>query len=239
VSLSTVISNTTALTGTGGNPNLKPVKSDNLDMALEWYFAPGGSVTGTVFGRKFDGYVQPTFQDQVFGGNTYRINRPGNTGNGHLTGMEVGYQQFYDKLPGALGGFGLQTNATFMNGKTEDVTTGQDRTITGVSKWAFNVIGLYERGSWSGRLAYNWRSKFPDSYAFASNPSGVYDIYVADTAQMDGSLAYRFNPHFTFTFEVVNLLDTEFNDYFNDPDLYPRDTRRYDRTYEVGFRASF
>jgi len=239
VSLSTVVSNTTSLTGTGGNPNLKPVKSDNLDVALEWYFAPAGSITGTVFGRKFDGYVQPTFEDQVFGGNTYRINRPGNTGNGHLTGAEVGYQQFYDQLPGLLGGLGLQTNATFMNGKTEDITTGLDRTITGVSKWAFNVIGLYERGPWSGRLAYNWRSKFPDAYAFAVNPSGTYDIYVDDTAQMDGSLAYRFNPHFTFTFEVVNLLDTEFNDYFNDPNLYPRDTRRYDRTYEVGFRASF
>jgi iron complex outermembrane receptor protein len=38
---------------------------------------------------------------------------------------------------------------------------------------------------------------------------------------------------------VVNLLDTEFKDYFNDKNLYPRDTRRYDRTYEVGFRASF
>jgi hypothetical protein len=26
---------------------------------------------------------------------------------------------------------------------------------------------------------------------------------------------------------------------FNDKNLYPRDTRRYDRTYEFGVRASF
>jgi TonB-dependent receptor len=239
VTLSTVVSNTTGLTGAGGNPNLKPVKSDNLDVALEWYFAQAGSLTGTVFARKFDGYVQPGFEDQDFGGLTYRIARPANTGSGKLKGMEVAYQQFYDWLPGILGGLGLQTNATYSSGTTEDVVTGQDKTIAGVSKWAFNVIGLYERGAWSGRLAYNWRSHFPDGYAFAINPSGTYDLNVDDTAQMDGSVSFKLNPNFTFTFEVVNLLDTEFRDYFNDKDLYPRDTRRYDRTYELGFRARF
>jgi TonB-dependent receptor len=239
VSLSTIVSNTTGLTGSGGNPNLKPVESDNLDLALEWYFADAGSLTVTAFGRKFDGYVQPTFEDQTFAGNVYRISRPGNTGSGRLTGVEVAYQQFYDRLPGPLAGLGLQLNVTYMDGETEDVDTGEDRTITGVSDLAYNIIGLYELERWSGRLAYNWRSDFVDAYAFAANPSGVYDIYVDDTAQMDGSLSFHVNDNFTLTFEAVNILDTEFTDYFNDKNLYPRDTRRYDRTYEFGFRANF
>jgi iron complex outermembrane recepter protein len=196
-------------------------------------------VTTTVFARQFEGYVQPSFENQVFGGLTYRIARPGNTGKGELTGIELAYQQFYDWLPGILGGLGLQTNVTYTDGKTEDLATGEDVTITGVSEWSFNIIGLYERGPWSGRLAYNWRSQFPDAYAFATNPSGTYDIFVDKTAQADGSLAYRLNSNFTLTFEVINLLDTEFKDYFNDKDLLPRDTRRYDRTYEIGFRARF
>jgi TonB-dependent receptor len=239
VSISTVVSNTTALTGNGGNPNLKPVKSDNADVALEWYFAKAGSLTGTIFGRKFDGYVQPSFENQTFGGLVYRIARPGNTGSGELKGVEVAYQQFYDWLPGVLGGLGLQANVTYSDGTTEDVATGRDRTITGVSDWTYNIIGLYERNSWSGRLAYNWRSKFIDTYAFAANSTGSYDINVAPTAQMDGSVSYKLNDNFTFTLEGVNLLDTKFKDYFNDSYLYPRDTRRYDRTYELGFRASF
>ena len=239
VSLSTVVSNTTSLTGTSGNPTLKPVTSDNLDVALEWYFAQAGSVTATAFGRKFDGYLQPSFINQTYGGNDYRINRPGNTGSGRLTGLEVAYQQFYDGLPAILSGLGLQANVTYMDGKTEDVETGRDKTITGVSDWSYNLVGLYERNSWSGRLAYNWRSKFVDAYAFAANASGVYDIIVAPTAQMDGSISFEVNDNFTVTFEGVNLLDTKFKDYFNDSYLYPRDTRRYDRTYELGFRASF
>jgi TonB-dependent receptor len=240
VSLSTVVSNTTnGLTGTGGNPNLKPVKSDNLDVALEWYFAPAGSITATAFGRKFEGYVQPSFEDQTFDGKVFRIARPGNTGSGKLKGVELAYQQFYDGLPGVLSGLGVLANVTYSDGKTEDVLTGRDRTITGVSDWVYNVIGLYEKNAWSGRLAYNWRSKFVDSYAFAANASGVYDIHVDNTAQMDGSVSFKLNDNFTLTFEAVNILDTEFKDYFNDQDLYPRDTRRYDRTYELGFRTRF
>jgi TonB-dependent receptor len=239
VSLSTIVSNTTGLTGNGGNPNLKPVKSDNLDLSLEWYFARAGALTATAFGRKFKGYVQPSFENLTFGGLVYRVARPGNTGSGQLKGLEVTYQQFYDWLPGIWSGLGLQTNATFSDGTTEDPATGQDRTITGVSKWAYNVIGFYERGPWAGRLAYNWRSKFIDTYAIAANSTGVYNLKVADTAQMDGSLSFKVNPNFTLTFEVINILDTEFRDYFDDPNLYPRDTRRYDRTYEVGFRTSF
>jgi iron complex outermembrane receptor protein len=228
------------------------VKSDNLDLAYEWYFAKAGSITATAFGRKFKGYVQPGHENQVYGGLTYRITRPQNTGNGKLTGLEVSYQQFYDFLPSVLSGLGLQVNATFTNGTTEDPVTGEDKTITGVSKQSFNIIALYEKAQWSGRLAYNWRSKFPDTYAIVSNLSssranltaapatpGAYDLWVKATAQMDGSISFKPSDHFTLTFECINLLDTEFKDYFVDQNTYPRDTRRYDRTYEFGFRASF
>lgn len=244
VSLSTIVSNTTNLTGGGGNPHLKPVKSNNIDAALEWYFARAGSLTGTVFQRKFDGYVQPSFGYETYGGLQYRVSRPGNTGSGKLTGLEVGYQQFYDRLPGILGGLGMQANVTFMDGTTQVVNTGVDRAITGVSKTSFNVIALYEKAAWSGRLAYNWRSKFIDTYNFATNGTAgmanfhSYDLWARATAQMDGSVSYQLNKQITLTFEAVNITDTKFKDYFNDPNLYPRDSRRYDRTFEFGFRAS-
>ena len=232
VTLSTVVSNTTQLTGAGGNPNLKPVKSDNFDAALEWYFSRSGMLTGTVFHRKFDGYVQPSFGFETYGGSQYRITRPGNTGSGKLTGLEVAYQQFYDNLPGMLSGLGLGLNATITDGTTQNLTSGLDQTITGVSKLSYNVVGLYEKYGWSGRLAYNWRKHFVDSYDFQPG----YNLLVADTKQMDAGVSYKFNEHVTAALEIVNLLDTKFKDYFNDPNLYPRDTRRYDRTFQFGVR---
>ncbi len=36
----------TNLTGTGGNPNLKPVKAANYNLSYEWYYAPAVAVVG-------------------------------------------------------------------------------------------------------------------------------------------------------------------------------------------------
>jgi iron complex outermembrane recepter protein len=236
VSLSTIVSPTTPREGSGGNPNLKPVTSDNFDAALEWYFAPVGSITATAFYRRFEGYIQPSRGVEEFGGENYTITRPGNTGSGNLKGIEIAYQQFFDFLPGPLAGLGLQANFTYMKGETENVTTGRSQEITGLSKYSYNIVGLYERGPWSGRVAYNWRSSFLDTRNMMTTFGVQYDLYAAATAQMDASVSYKINDDMTLTLEGVNLLDTHFQDYFNDPVIYPRDTRRYDRTIQLGFR---
>lgn len=242
VSLSTVVSNTTGLTGNGGNPNLKPYKSDNYDLALEWYFARDGYITGTAFSRRFKGYIQPFFGTETFGGLPYRVSRPENTGDGGIDGLEIGYQQFYDFLPGIFSGLGLQANYTYMTGETTGFSSVQNKFITrpiaGLSKNSYNIAILYEKGPWSGRLAYNWRDKFQDTREFTP----TYDLWVATTAQMDGQISYKINANLVATLEGINLLDTHFKDYFVDPlhpeltGLFPRDTRRYDRTILLGLR---
>lgn len=233
VSLSTVVSNTTFLSGSGGNPNLKPVTSDSLDTSLEWYFAPDGFLTVAYFHRNIDGYVETTSANEVINGTTYIMTRPSNSGKDKLDGVEVGYQQFYDFLPGPLGGLGLQANVTFMDGSMENGVTGVKTDFRGLSKWSYNVAVLYEKGPISGRLAYNWRQHFLDTPNFEN--SG-FDLIADDTAQLDGSLSYKIGDKITLTLEGVNLLDTEFKDYFTDKHLYPRDTRRYDRQVLLGFR---
>jgi iron complex outermembrane receptor protein len=224
-------SETTQATGAGGNPNLKPVVADNFDSALEWYFAPTGSVTGTVFHHKFDGYIESRIAAETYGTTSYNVTRPYNTGNGYLQGLELGYQQFYDKLPGFLSGLGLQVNGTYMRGMTTNETT--TRAITGVSRYSYNVVGLYELGGWSGRLAYNWRSKFVDTY---DQGGPGYDLIVAPTKQLDGSIAYKINKHLTVTLDAVNILNTVFRDYWNNQAIYPRDSRTYDRTVGLALR---
>jgi TonB-dependent receptor len=224
-------SETTQATGAGGNPNLKPVVADNADAALEWYFAPAGSVNATVFHHKFDGYIESRIAKETFGTTTYDVTRPYNTGNGYLQGLEVGYQQFYDSLPGILRGLGLQVNGTYTHGMTTNDTT--THAITGVSRYSYNVIGLYELNGWSARLAYNWRGKFVDTY---DQGGPGYDLIVAPTKQLDGSISYKINKHLTVTLDAVNILDTVFRDYWNNQAIYPRDSRKYDRTVGLALR---
>ena len=59
---------------------------------------------------------------------------------------------------------------------------------------------------------------------------------MAPTAQLDGSLSYKINDQFTVTLDGNNLLDTKFKDYWNTAGVYPRDTRRYDRTVGLSLR---
>jgi TonB-dependent receptor len=233
VSLSTVASNTTFLSGSGGNPNLKPVTSDSLDTSLEWYFAADGFLTLAYFHRNIDGYVETTSANEVINGTTYIMTRPSNSGKDKLDGVELGYQQFYDFLPGVFSGLGLQANATFMEGSMKNAVTGVKTEFRGLSKFSYNLAVLYEKGPISGRVAYNWRKHFLDTPNFEN--SG-FDLIADNTAQMDASLSYKVGDKLTFTLEGVNLLDTEFKDYFTDKHLYPRDTRRYDRQVLVGFR---
>jgi TonB-dependent receptor len=233
VSLSTVVSNTTFLSGSGGNPALKPVTSDSLDASLEWYFAADGFLTAAYFHRNIDGYVETTSANEVINGTTYIMTRPSNSGKDKLDGVELGYQQFYDFLPGVLSGLGLQANATFMEGSMKNAVTGVKTEFRGLSKFSYNVAVLYEKGPISGRFAYNWRKHFLDTPNFEN--SG-FDLIADDTAQLDGSLSYKVGDKLTLTLEGVNLLDTEFKDYFTDKHLYPRDTRRYDRQVLIGFR---
>ena len=226
--------NTVQASASGGNPDLKPVTGQNVDAALEWYFAPAAMVSGTVFRHNFDGYIVNRAVPEVYQGVNYLTSRPFNTDKGHLQGVEVAYQQFYDKLPGWLGGFGLQLNYTYMEGGVTSSNIGPgELTFPGMSKNSYNIGLLYEKYGISGRLAYNWRSKFAQVYGDTSAIRGAApqrDLYAAATSSLDGSLSYKFTPNLSVTLTGTNLLNFKYKDYWTDANVYPRDIRRYDRT---------
>ncbi|MFP5391514.1 MAG: TonB-dependent receptor [Gammaproteobacteria bacterium] len=217
-------------TANGGNPNLKPIEGTNADAALEWYFAPTGSITGTVFKHDFKNYIIRRDTFETFNGVRYLANRPRNVEGGTLEGVELSYRQFYDWLPGWLGGFGLEANFTYMKGHLMD--NGVKTAFVNMSKNAYNLVALYERGPWSGRLAYNYRSSFVDTY----NYRGLgFDLIVDPIKTADASLTYKFNDNLGLTLDVENLTDRTYHDYHGIPSN-PRDIRRYDRVIGLSLR---
>lgn len=227
---------TTPATGSSGNPNLKPQEGINMDMSLEWYFAPTGSITGAVFNRDFKNYIRRRGENETHGGSVYLVNRPHNTTEGNLKGFELAYQQFYDKLPGWFGGLGLQANVTYMKGGLTEFSTRTNQLETndfaGMSKLSYNIVGLYERGPWSGRLAYNWRDKFVAEYDYRGNN---FNLLVAPIKTLDASISYKLSKSLTVSLDGNNLLDNPYNDYHGVPEL-ARDIRRYDRAIGLSLR---
>jgi iron complex outermembrane receptor protein len=217
--------------GSAGNPNLKPQEGINLDLALEWYFAPTGSITGTVFDREFKNFIRRNSRNEVHDGLTYLVNRPYNASKGNLRGFEASYQQFYTGLPGLLSGLGMQANATYMDGGLAE-EDGTMNTFAGMSRVSYNIVGLYERGPWSGRLAYSWRDKFVAEYNYRGTG---YNLVVDPLKTLDASLSYKVSPNMTVSLDGNNLLDTPYHDYHSVPEL-PRDVRRYDRAIGLSLR---
>jgi TonB-dependent receptor len=234
-------------TGSGGNPDLQPIRSTAYDASLEWYPSSSTSLTAAGFYRKLSGYIQTYSQPEQFGTTAagtpafYLISRPRNAGSGFLTGAELAYQQFFDFLPGALSGLGAQLNGTYIDGRTDDPINGGRQRIVNVSHWAYNAVAIYEKYGVSMRLAYNWRSSYVDSY----NSGGVQasTIVAGPVSRLDFSGSYSPSDWLTLTLDVTNILDDVYQDRFRGLNSVtgvfydtPRDTRTYDRTVQVGAR---
>jgi TonB-dependent receptor len=175
-----------------GNPKLRPITSRQTDLTAEWYFSPVGSFTVAVFNKRLkDVIINQVFNFQIpdVSGNmqNFAVTGPVNGAKGHARGIELAYQQYFDKLPGWMSGIGLQANYTYvdskqklyspvfspfcggsgqtaslntnMNGCDTNGQTFSDLPLPLLSKNAYNIALLYDKGPWSARLAYSWRSK--------------------------------------------------------------------------------
>jgi TonB-dependent receptor len=184
-----------AITGSGGNPFLQPLRSNNFDASLEYYFSRTGFMSIAGFRRDMRGFIvnrSTTYQDpDPVTGLPIRITGPTNTNEARIQGFEAQVSTFFDFLPGALSGFGVQANVTYIDAKitlplfclADDPTCTPGgptppgvtpargahyhssfiRTrISDVSNWTYNLVGMYERGPVTLRLSYNHRSSYPE-----------------------------------------------------------------------------
>lgn len=237
--------------GGGGNPNLKPFKSNNYDASLEWYFSPTGFVSGAVFRRDLKNFVQTltnSFTDPVLG--PVSLSQPTNSSRGRVDGVEAQVSTFFDFdwMPDVLHSFGIQANYTYVDAETEFQDQSNNSALTmgaiqGVSKHSYNIVGLFERGPVSARLTYNGRSRFLDYREFRGDEAtGYYTQYGEPASRLDLSTNIRFTPNTTLFFDATNLTGKPTRYYFQSaragaPNAeYIRFLRFEEQTFSVGLR---
>jgi iron complex outermembrane recepter protein len=239
--------------GAGGNPFLNPFTSWNFDVAAEYYFSPAGFVSLTGFHRQVEGFIQQnTFRvnDPTLG--VLEITGPVNTGNGRITGVELQGQVFADiaSLPDWAQGFGLQVNITYIDAQTEQPDglgglslqpiTDQ---LNGVSKWNYNLVGIYERYGLSARLAFNDRSRFRATQQFRGDD--IYTETARPAGRLDLSLSYDINSQFAVFGDWTNITRERFRQNFtsarnNAPEAeFVRYFREDESTVSLGVRFRF
>ena len=199
--------------GSAGNPDLGPIKSDSLDFAIEKYFNESTSVYATLFYKKVDGFIVSSSETETYDGLPYLITRPRNADPATIKGFEVGYTQFFDFLPARLKGLGMQANYTYIDSETPNATLGMNTPLQNLSENSFNLIGMYETGKISARIAYNWRDEFLSGQQNIANV-GRLPFYTKAYGWLDASFSYAFSEHVKVTLEGTNLLRTKRESYY-------------------------
>ncbi len=190
--------NQTNLTVSGGNASLKPPISTQADVSFEYYTGRSSLISGAVFYKSVDDFIATaTVQETFPGGPAFPIptTRPFNIAKAKIKGFEVGVQQFLDFLPAPLDGFGFIANYTY-----SDSEDNLGFPLVAVSKSSYNLVGLYEKGPFSARLAYNYRDKALFEFS-EGRPS-----FIGSRSQLDAQFGYDISDRVAVQFQAQNLI---------------------------------
>ncbi|WP_229519414.1 TonB-dependent receptor [Massilia rhizosphaerae] len=216
--------NDDALSGSGGNVKLDPIRSVNYDLSAEWYYMPKAMLSAGLFYMDFSSIVaQGTSTGSYYNNKRgtftdYQITSPYNT-TATNKGIELSWQQpVWDN-------FGVLTNTTWADGELDG---GGE--MLNASKNTYNVTGYYENDRFSARLAYSYRSSYK-----AGVDRGASQ-HVDSMPSLAASLNFKLNEHLTVTFDALNLTNETIKMYAENKDQ-PRAFYSNGRTFYLGLRG--
>ena len=224
------------VTGSSGDPTLKPQLSTNVDLSFEWYGQNQSAAHIAVFYKSISNYLEyGTFTSllpvHLPDGTTptlpYLITNYYNSASAAtIKGFETGVTKFFDFLPDPLDGLGVDANFTYIDSASPGdqscqlfpasttpvagAPCGSFQPIHGLpveqlSKYNYNLTAMYEKGPWSVRVAYNWRSKYL-LVASGANGTGTLPVFSAPYGQMDFGASFKLDDHVTFGVDGQNVL---------------------------------
>jgi TonB-dependent receptor len=224
------------LTISRGNPDLKPRRSDNFDVAVEYYSEGNTLLALSGFWKNIkDDIYTMRGADEIINGATYEVTQPMNALSSKMRGLE--FQFVSSKLPGMPGflkdKLGISANLTrmwadmtYLSGTTEvhlDALQYQ-------ADWLANASVFYRLpNKGEVRVAYNWKSKSPISL-------GAYSwttYWLESRGQLDAALRYSLADNVIVKLQANNILEEPIaQGYYND--AYPM--RRYEMTRNRSFQ---
>ena len=236
-------------TWTIGNIGLKPMKSSQADLGLEYYYGKGNLLSATFFVKDISNFiVSNVLQNQKVGlvdpltkVDNWTVESFQNSGGGRIRGLELQVNHAFNN------GFGVSGNYTFTDGTAPGSSYLDGLNLfTQASKHNLNLVGYYETESYFGRLAYNWRSKYMIREGAKWYGNRMHDAY----GTLDLSLGWNINKWLKLSLDAVNLTkedDVQYgaaaanNTAIKDPLRagFPAWSFKGETTYKLGLTAKF
>ncbi|QNM97219.1 TonB-dependent receptor [Chitinimonas koreensis] len=236
-------------TWTTGNINLKPMKSSQADLGIEYYYGKGNLASATFFTKEISNFVTTQtlanqkvgLVDPRSGVDNWTVQTYANAGGGTIRGIELQVNHSFDN------GFGVLANYTLTEGNAPaDSYNDKLGVFTQASKHNTNLVGFWENDRYSARLAYNWRSKYMIREGAFWYGDRMHDAY----GTLDASFGWNINDNLRLSFEIANLLEEDDVQYgaaeasnpaIKDPLKagYPAWSFEGERTFKLGLSAKF
>ncbi len=230
ISLSPPASTTGTGSGSGGNPDLKPVRSTNVDATLEWYFAPRSLATVSAFYMDLTSYIGYGRVDKKF--MTYSTTTPQGyladytltvpiNSSGTVRGLEFGYEH------PVFNNYGVAANFTYT-----DAHENGGGPLVGASRNLYNLSAYYEDEHFNVRVSYNHRSSF---YSGLDRSTAFYQ---AETDTVSASFGYKISDNISLSLDARNLNNPKLRYYALSTDQ-PRSVYQNGRQYYLTARMKF
>ena len=217
------------VTVTGGNPRLKPMMANQLDLAYEDFFAKGSLLSAGLFYKQITDYIAlDTVKGTYNGADAYfteQVNRKG----GHAQGFELVYQQAFDKLPGLLSGLGVMGNYTYTNSNIKDMASdGSPIPTNGMMKHNMGATLWYAHDGFEARLSANHHSQYNSAPTWDSTKF----YYNGAETWVSLNLSQQITKNLQARFGIENLT--------NQRVIYTDPTERYNQwDFQYGCRFDF
>jgi TonB-dependent receptor len=249
----------TATIEMGAGPTLRPYESDQIDLAVEWYFDDEALLATSVFYKSITGLSKGTRQEVLDADQlnalgidvgttdpstiTWDVTQLINTEAEGVRGVEVIYQQPFTFLPEPWNRLGVTTNVTWIDYQ-RDVADPMSKAVVSLlaeetSRLNYNWTLYYEHDALSARLSYNFRERYIKEYLDKYKDEGSWGRGYADKGQLNLSSRYIINDQLSMSLEIVNLTNEAMEQW---SDVYTERPVEYlltGRQLLLGLRGSF
>ena len=194
-----------------GNPALKPITANSIDVSIESYLANSGIISFGVFDKELKDYIANSLTNQLFPNNGLFAGFTGvahvisfsNVAKSRVTGLEMNYEQRFKELPGLLNGFGLGANYTFVNSRFE-IRPGENASLPSTSRNTANATLTYEKGRVKARLGAYYVSR--NLWAVGGDVST--DVFNEARTSVDFGSSITLSDNIALYFNAKNLSNT-------------------------------
>ena len=188
------------ITGSSGNPRIKPYMAWAFDFNVEKYFGNKGYISLQTFYKKITRYIAkgsvefdysdlppPTGIPPI--SNIGRLTTFANTDGGKLYGFELAGTLPFEVFAPALEGFGLTGGLSYTKTKVRNFD-GEMDVIPGYSKWVGNLTAFYERAGFNVRGSMRYRDGFKGEFRDYKGDDSPQ--FVLDETIFDAQVGYDF-----------------------------------------------